>query len=156
MRTLPPEVHEAFTSAAITTLQELVQVQVFSDDPLRQTESITSGPVVIATIRLVRDPPGSMSLVLTADTAAKLAARYLPMGVVPTAEIIDDVAGEFANVIAGQAKTMLKGTHYHFNLSMPTVLRADDGWCQPATPIPIVTLGFNCEFGEFLLQAGLV
>ena len=43
----------------------------------------------------------------------------------------DDAAGEFANVIAGQAKTMLKGTVYHFNLSTP----------QPASAAPAASPG---------------
>lgn len=146
------EVHTAFSSAVITTLQELVQVEAFCDDATHETPSTINGPVVIATIHLLRDSPGSMSLVLTTDTAAKLASRFLPAGVVLTPEIIDDVAGEFANVIAGQAKTMLKGTPHHFNLSMPAVSRADDGWSHPAQPIPNVSLRFNCELGEFLLQ----
>ena len=50
--------------------------------------------------------------------------RYLPEGTALTDEMIDDVAGEFANVIAGQAKTILKGTPYHFTLSTPVVTRA--------------------------------
>jgi CheY-specific phosphatase CheX len=72
---------------------------------------------------LLRDPPGTLALVLASDTAANLAARYLPTGTALSSEIIDDVAGEFANVIAGQAKTILKGTPYRFHLSTPEVKR---------------------------------
>ena len=156
MNTLPPEVHEAFSSAVITTLQELLQVDVSYDDASHESVPTMTGHVVVAIIQLARDQPGSMSFVLAADTAAKLASRYLPVGVALTTEMIDDVAGEIANVIAGQAKTMLKRTPYHFNLSTPTVSRAENGWCHPATSIPNVTLRFNCELGEFILQANFI
>jgi CheY-specific phosphatase CheX len=64
-----------------------------------------------------------MALVLPPDTARRLAETYLPAGCELTNEIIDDVTGELANVIAGQAKTILKGTPYHFALSIPVVSR---------------------------------
>jgi CheY-specific phosphatase CheX len=35
--------------------------------------------------------------------------------------VIGDTIGELANVVAGQSKTALKGTPYHFLLSIPTV-----------------------------------
>jgi CheY-specific phosphatase CheX len=65
-----------------------------------------------------------MTLILCPATAGQLAVRYLPEGTFLTEDLIDDVAGEFANVIAGQAKTILKGTPYHFSMSTPVVTRA--------------------------------
>jgi CheY-specific phosphatase CheX len=62
-------------------------------------------------------------LVLPPVLARRLAEGYLPAGTELTEEIINDVAGELANVIAGQAKTILKGTRYHFTLSIPVVSR---------------------------------
>jgi len=114
------EVVEAFTSSAITALQELARIEAFAESAL---EAEPSGPLVSATIRLQRPVPGMMTLVLGAETALQLAARYLPEGTPLTDDLIDDVAGEFANVIAGQAKTILKGTPYHFTMSPPRVTR---------------------------------
>jgi CheY-specific phosphatase CheX len=121
MNTLPPEVANAFRLAAITALQELVQVEVFSEDSPLEFEANAS---VIATIHLLHEPPGKLLLVLSESTAVALATRYLPAGTEVTTEIVDDVAGEFANVIAGQAKTMLKGTPYHFHQTTPAVTHA--------------------------------
>lgn len=117
-----PGVIEVFTSAAVSALQELTQfeaivVEVPGLDVLEKQE------LVAATIRLIRKPPGTMTLLLTEESASKLAASYLPRGTALSADMINDVAGEFANVIAGQAKTILKGTPYHFALSVPTVTR---------------------------------
>ena len=117
---MPPEVVAAFTSAAITALQELVQIDAVDEPATAPSE----GEIVSATMNLVRPIPGVMSLLLSAESAAFLASRYLPRESSLSQELIDDVAGEFANVIAGQAKTMLKGTPYHFTLSTPVVVRA--------------------------------
>lgn len=133
-----PQVAAAFREAVAIALQELLQIEVIPAESGQE-----SGPVIIATIELMREPPGRFSLVVSASTAARLAARYLPAGNAISAEMVDDVVGEFANVIAGQAKTMLKGTPYHFKLSTPAVLRIAPLMPKPATAIHISTdLGF--------------
>jgi chemotaxis protein CheX len=117
-----PKVVEAFASGAIVALQELTQFDAFVEST-PAPEVFDSPDLIVATIRLVRKLPGTMTLLLTAESASRLAYRYLPKGTPLTDEIIKDVAGEIANVIAGQAKTILKGTPYHFTLSTPTVAR---------------------------------
>jgi CheY-specific phosphatase CheX len=121
----PPEVIEAFTSAAIVTLQELTGLQAIPDYGNADAQTNLSYPAVLAAIRLMRESPGSMTLALCTEGAAQLAARYLPPSTILTSELIEDVAGEFANVIAGQAKTMLKNTAFHFSMSTPVVTRAE-------------------------------
>ena len=145
----PPEVVHAFASAAITALQELTQIEAVAD--LSPQSELASEPFVTATLRLMRKVPGTMTLVLSVEAAARLAALYLPEGTTLTEEMIDDVIGEFANVIAGQSKTMLKGTPYHFTLSIPVVARA-----ASFTQIPEVTAGLpaaalSFESGKLLL-----
>jgi CheY-specific phosphatase CheX len=68
-----------------------------------------------------------MTLVLAPKTARRLAESYLPAGAELTDEIIDDVGAELVNVIAGQAKTILKETPYHYTLSIPVVSRPGHG-----------------------------
>lgn len=142
----PPEVTAAFRLAAITALQELVQVEVLDESASAESDP---GPVVIATIELLHEPPGKFLLVLSPSVAATLATRYLPAGTDINAEIVDDVAGEFANVIAGQAKTMLKGTPYHFKQTTPTVKRASSLSEHAATKPAAIRL--CTESGEVLL-----
>ena len=148
---MPPEVVAAFTSAAITALQELVQIDVMDELATAPSE----GEIVSATMNLVRPIPGVMALLLSAETAAYLASRYLPHGTSLTQKLVDDVAGEFANVIAGQAKTMLKGTLYHFTLSIPVVVRAGqfaDLLIAPDTKL-VTSLAF--ESGRLLVLVNL-
>jgi len=118
------EAAEAFQSAAITALQELTQIEAYHESILPKMENMPSEEAVLAAIQLLRHVPGTMTLVLTTTAASQLAARYLPPDTHLSEELIDDVAGEFANVIAGQAKTILKGTPYHFSMSTPEVTRA--------------------------------
>jgi CheY-specific phosphatase CheX len=120
----PAAVIDAFTAAAITALQELTSLAAWPEATGSANDDPPLEPIVAATIRLRRAVPGTMTWVSSATTARGLAVRYLPAAMELSDELIDDVAGEFANVIAGQAKTMLKGTPYHFTLSPPVVTRS--------------------------------
>jgi CheY-specific phosphatase CheX len=153
LHSIPPEVSEAFQSAAITALQELTQIEAFPD--LSAAERLPPGEVVLAAIGLLRPIPGTMTLVLTANTAAQLAARYLPEGTQLSGEMIDDVAGEFANVIAGQAKTILKGTRYHFTMSVPAVTRQASHAPSPIVADAGLAASLISELGRVLLLVDL-
>lgn len=152
---VPQEVVDAFTSAVLSTLQELVQVEGAADARDRSSaESPLAEPVVSATVHLVRQVPGIMTLVLPVESAAFLAARYLPAGTRMTDEIVDDVVGEFANVIAGQAKTILKRSPFHFGMSPPLVTRAASQGTlaqNPAIP-PVVSIAADWGSLRVLLE----
>jgi len=150
----PREVSEAFTSAAITALQELTQFDVLFEE-LSAIAVFGMTDVVAATVRLVRRVPGKMLLVLSEESASRLAARYLPKETLLTEEIVDDVTGEIANVIAGQAKTILKGTPYHFKMSTPLVARvARYSQLQGITEATLVA-SLTFEAGRLLLFVDL-
>lgn len=117
------EIVNAFSDAIVTALRELVNVEAHVEQRHGSKESELPGPTVSARIRLLRETPGEMNLVLSVDAATRLAMLYLPTGTQLADDLIDDVAGEFANVIAGQAKTILKGTPYHYTISTPVVQR---------------------------------
>jgi CheY-specific phosphatase CheX len=151
----PAEVADAFQSAAITVLQELTQIEAFPEQISSTVGDMPSGEVVLAAIRLLRQTPGTMTLVLSSDTASQLAARYLPDGTQLTHEMIDDVAGEFANVIAGQAKTILKGTTYHYTLSTPVVTRPESNALSPVFAEMSLIILLTSEWGRISLLIDL-
>jgi CheY-specific phosphatase CheX len=142
-----PEVVAAFTEAAVTAFQELAGTAV---EPLPPHPAGPDAPVgdVFATLALRRPLPGQLLIAFPEAVLRALTERYLPAEALSAPGILEDTAGEFANVIAGQAKTMLKGTQYHFLLSTP-----QSGRSAPAgsgTVMPFVT-----DAGPFLLRVDL-
>jgi chemotaxis protein CheX len=135
----PAAVVEAFTAAVVTTFQELCSTAVALREPVLVSASLAIGDINAA-INLKRRLPGRLVCTFPRAVLEALAGSYLPAGTFLTSEIADDTAGEFANVIAGQAKTMLKGTPYHYALSIPAVSRE-----------PIVSAEFEGERGQLLL-----
>lgn len=114
------EVVDALVAATTTTFQELCDVAVSPRGPVEKLAALPSADVY-ATIRLLREPEGLLICGFPLAVLDALVSRYLPPGTPLTREILDDAAGEFANVIAGQTKTLLKGTPNHFSLSTPKV-----------------------------------
>jgi len=151
----PPEVVEAFTSAAMIALQELTQIDAIPLPAPPTADAIPAGQVVSASVRLIREIPGTMTLVLASAAASRLAARYLPAGTTLSDEIVDDVLGEFANVIAGQSKTALKGTPYHFTLSTPVVVRAASFARLPEVVAGALVASLAMESDQLLLCVDL-
>lgn len=127
----PPLVVEAFSAAALTALEELVQVSAALDDA-PQPPRTPDENWLLAVVELLRPRPGRLTLLVPAAAAADLARRYLPPGAPLSDALVDDVVGEFANVIAGQAKTALQGTPYHYALSLPRVQRVRAAELPPA------------------------
>lgn len=114
--------NEAAQAAAATALLELTQLESVPSSDFDEPPGEAN--LVRADMRLVRDgSEGTLGLVCGADTAWRLAERYLPSDIALADDIVDDVLGEFLNVVAGQTKTMLKGHSLHFNLTTPRVSR---------------------------------
>jgi chemotaxis protein CheX len=120
-----PEVLDAFVQAATAMLRELTGYESWLErtGPADTVALAEAGPRIAARLRLLRHEPGELLLEMAEPSAEKLAARFLPPDTPLVSDLLDDAVGEFANVIAGQAKTVLKGTPFHFSLSTPTVAR---------------------------------
>jgi chemotaxis protein CheX len=146
-----PDVVKAFTYAVVTTFQELTSTAVTLQEPVLRSASSATGDIS-AIIVLRRNLPGRLVCAFPEAVLKTLAKRYLPADVSLTPEIADDTAGEFANVIAGQAKTMLKGTPFHYALSTPVVTRGpvpparcEGEWSQ-------LLFLFDTDVGRFVVQ----
>jgi chemotaxis protein CheX len=143
-----PKVADAVTAATVTAFMELTGTEVTPGDLAGASPAPPSADVCAA-IELRRQLPGLLVCGFPLAALEALARRYLPPRVTLTPDILDDAAGEFANVIAGQAKTMLKGTPYHYSLSTPTVTR-DRCVARPGSASG-TQLHFNSDAGRFWL-----
>lgn len=116
------ELVEAFSAAVPFALREMAGVAAIAGVP-HVAETGDGFPGVAAAIRLTT-VVGEWRLVMSfpEGTAATLAARVLAeAGVEVTPELVRDCMGEVANVVAGQAKSLLVGRPAHFTLSTPVV-----------------------------------
>jgi CheY-specific phosphatase CheX len=147
---IAPEVLEAFVAATTIAFQELTQTSVSAREPFVLCRPLTLD--VTATVLLRHEPPGQLVLSFPLPVLSDLVERYVAGAAAITPELLDDAAGEFANVIAGQAKTMLKDTPAHYWLSTPVVARSASTNLPFSLGSSAVAWVFDCDSGTFTLQ----
>ncbi len=148
--TRPDELLEPFVAAVATTLREMAGVEAVERDRFWTPGGPGRGDVT-AILPLAGASAGWLAVALPAATATAIARRVLAeTGVEPDDIMVRDCAGELANVIAGQAKTLAFGTPHHFTLATPTVasgaaIPTGGGWA----------IAFASDIGEFDLVVRL-
>ncbi len=142
---MPSEVVDAFVTAVGTALREMAGVESF---PLgvRPAKSEDDFGALSAVLQLTAGAEGCFVLSMPITTADALARRVLAEVMPePAPDMVRDCLGEVANVVAGQAKSLLAGTPYHFLLATPTVV---DG--RPANiGASDWLVEFNSDIGSF-------
>jgi CheY-specific phosphatase CheX len=135
----PHELVGAFAAAVELTLRELAGVEAVRD-------AADAGPAdVSAAMKLDGGAVRWAVLGFPTETAAALARRVLAgVGGEPDEGMVRDCAAEVLNVVAGQAKTLLYGTPYHFTFATPVA--------PPAGLAAGVAVGFRSECGPFALR----
>jgi chemotaxis protein CheX len=109
---------------------------------------------VAARLPLTGSGPGFLALLLPPAQAAELTARGLRGAAPASGEWCADFIGETANVIAGQAKTLLYGTPAHFTFGTPAVAEGPGGLAVSADQ-EWVWLTFDSDIGPFAMQVAL-
>lgn len=115
---------EVLVVSACAALREMMALEVLAEREVAQVRIPTGAEWLCASIELARQEAGELRIWFDEETAGRLALSYLGGEFEFSPAIGSDFAGELANVIAGQAKTRLKGTEHHFQMTLPHVRRA--------------------------------
>jgi chemotaxis protein CheX len=146
---------EPFIAAANLTLGELAQVEPVVRSVYRTAQPRTLGDIS-AVLGLSSEPGEVLVLSFPAATAEALAARVLAeVTRAPEDALVGDCMGELANVIAGQAKTLLAETPYQLLLGTPSVFSGAGVEVGPPPDIGGLIVVFDSDEGDFALQVCL-
>ncbi len=91
-----------------------------------EEEASVSPEVVIAIISLVGQVEWSLFIGLPKTTAVGLAAKFAGFEIPYDSPDMGDAVGELANLLAGDVKARLDARGVKADISLPTVLRAQD------------------------------
>lgn len=107
-------------------------------------------------IGLSGDSEGTVAITLYWDLARKIIARMMKVKQEHiNAEYIHDGVGELINMISGSTKKVFKGTPFHFNLSLPTVVAGSGHHLGHPEGSSIAVLIFDVGENAFVLQVCL-
>jgi len=143
---------EPFIAAASLTLGELAQTELAVRSVYRTALPRTLGDVS-AVLGLTAEGGEVLVLSFPAQTGAALAGRVLAEATqAPDDDLVRDCLGEVANVIAGQAKTLLAETPYQLILGTPRVLSGPGLEVGSRPDVQGLIVVFGSDAGEFALQ----
>jgi chemotaxis protein CheX len=142
---------EPFIEATRTALGEMAGTEVVVQ-AVYQTSTPRAWGDLAAVVGLRSATDATLVLSFPTRTAAALAGRILA-GVTQDVDenLIRDCLGEIANVVAGQAKTMLAGGPYRFAFALPRVIDDAQEW-PPPQGLDCLVVAFQSDPGEFVLQ----
>jgi chemotaxis protein CheX len=107
-------------------------------------------------IGLSGNSEGTVAITLYWELARKIIARMMKVKQEHiNAEYIHDGVGELINMISGSTKKMFKGTPFHFNLSLPTVVAGSGHHLGHPEGSSIAMLIFDVGENAFVLQVCL-
>jgi chemotaxis protein CheX len=113
---------------------------------------IANGDCIAAIIAFIGETPWSYTLVLTSETAPALAKQYFGIEVPFDSSDMGDVAGELANVLAGDVVAQLEQRGMHAQMSLPTVARGNHLEFMPEKAAGLVRLDYLSKQGPFWLR----
>jgi CheY-specific phosphatase CheX len=132
-----------FTEGVSAALREMAGVEAaLASAAIASGDERISGVAALLPLYAAAGP-GRLILGFPQETAVALARRILQEEAAP--DMVSDCMGEVANVVAGQAKTLLLGTPSHFTLGTP--VPADPAHTQVSAGWRV--LRFETEVGPF-------
>jgi chemotaxis protein CheX len=143
---------EPFIEATRAALAEMAGVEVVVRAAVRTDLPQALGDVSVV-VQLSSATEGHLVLGFPHRTAAALTERVLTGALKQIDEgLIRDCVGEIANVVAGQAKSLLAGTPYHFSFSLPRVVIGSASKLGLLPCRDCLVVAFSTDLGDIALQ----
>jgi CheY-specific phosphatase CheX len=114
--------HECVGEAATNIFKSTCSLSLTPQDD----SAVSDTEVVIAIISLVGQVEWSVFIGLPKDTACKVSEKFAGFAIPFDSPDMGDAVGELANILAGDVKARLDAKGVKANISLPTVIRAQD------------------------------
>jgi chemotaxis protein CheX len=148
---IPMQPAESYIAAVTVALGEMAGTLLSVRRILQGTLDLTPDQILIA-VQLESATETMFFLLFPRATAWTLAQRVLgDSGIDLHDNLILDCLREIANVVAGQAKTLLAGTSHQMTFCLPTVVAGALPQAKLDVAREYLVIGFDRDAGEFLL-----
>jgi chemotaxis protein CheX len=145
----PVTITEVVRQAVVKTFTPICGAAPVPIDPNPHDASCDS---VVGIISYMGDIPWSLALVLPQQTATVLANKFAGFEIPFDSADMGDVAGEIANVLAGDVVAMLDARRIKAQMSLPVVMRGAKVEMLMPESSPSERVGFMSPQGSFWLR----
>ena len=124
-------------------------------NPIDKDENLSDDGVIIAIISLVGDVEWSVFLGLPRQTATAVAAKFAGFEIPFDSDDMGDAIGELANILGGQVKARLDRRSVKANISLPSVMRAENMHVLIQRSVSGIKTCFDSELGKLWTGAAV-
>ena len=141
-----------FLNASINLFRDYLGIQLKSGKPYLRTDP-QSLEEVSAIIGLAGETTGAVVLSFSRETAIRIISRFANTKYTALTNSVLDGVGELINIIAGNAKQGLED--FRIVISLPGVITGNEYKIHWPENIPVVTIPFSSELGDFTVNVSL-
>lgn len=143
---------DSIQESIINVLVTMADMQPQSGKPSVKTRRNVQGDVTGIIDLVSKQKTGSLAISFTKPVALEIAKRMLRMETDHIDEMVRDLVGEIANMMAGGAKAKLQEQGYDFELTFPSVIVDDERNIIHNKETSTVILPFQTDSGEFFVE----
>lgn len=143
-----------FISATINALETMALCKPTRNKVYLKENDILTGDIS-AVMGVTGDVNGSIILSFTLGAACKAVGNMLGTEYTELNEEVKDGIQEICNLVAGQAKTELSGTKYHFTLGLPTSISGKNHEISHVKGVPCIVAEFDLEGHPFTVEVSI-
>jgi chemotaxis protein CheX len=133
-------------------LSTMANMQPKAGNPALKTDDRAHG-VVTGIIDLKGEQAtGSVAISFSKSVALDIAKRMLRMETEELNDMVKDLVGEIANMMAGGAKARLQDKGFDFDLTLPSVLAGEGHQVKHSVNGSTIILPFHTDSGDFFVE----
>ncbi len=141
-----------FLNASVNLFKDFLALELVSGKPYLNPGS-NKLQEISAIIGLAGDTTGAVVLSFSRQTALAIVSRFAGKHYADVDSEVLNTVGELTNIIAGNAKRELE--EYRIDISLPGVITGHTYEINWPKGIPVITIPFTCEFGEFTVNVSM-
>lgn len=142
------ELKEKIIESVVEIFSSMVMMEVACSGDVEPKElSFTES--ISGVVGLAGTHKGCLAIHLPNDVAMAITSSFLGMDVDEIGEDVEDAVGELANMLGGNAKSILSEKGRDIELSLPTTISGREYDFQPTKEAERIILNFTCDAGKF-------
>ncbi len=143
-----------FISATNTALEMMAMIKPERKKVYLKTNNVLVGDIS-GVMGLSGEVSGSIIVSFTKPSACLIVGNMLGATYDEINDDVKDGIQEIVNLIAGQAKMMLKDTDFHFQVSIPTCIIGKGHQVNHKKGVPCVVAEFEVEGNPFTVEVSI-
>jgi len=138
--------------AVVNILQTMAQITPQPGKPEIKADDISRG-VISGFIDLTgSDARVSVAVTFSKEAILDIGSRMMHMELKEVDDIIKDLVGEMANMVAGGAKANLQEAGYDFDLTLPSIVVGEEHQVKHSVEGVTLMLPFSIGAGQFYVE----